>query len=289
MDLAVAFDVVTGAAWLALGVVLLRMCVTHRDARLWLLLGAGFSALRAFDSMLVSTGEVDATWVVRTLDAAVLATLLGLVFGVARLGRDLSRKVDDAEHAEAEYGRALLDYTQLVRHRIANPLTAVKGGIQTLLDLPLEEAIRRQMLEAMLESARQLERVALHPEQVGAEEGDLRPTPAPLADEDAMRSMRDQGGHVEADFRDVNRELIDVVGSGGRRTIVFVCECSARDCSSPISMSLDDYYSVHGDGAQFIVVPNHDLPAIEDVVRREADWWVVKKRGKPARDARRRA
>ena len=288
MDLAAAFNIVIGAVWIVFGLALVRVRSHVRVADRWLLLGGLLCATRAFDRLVVTAAGVDAAPVLLVLEVVVLLVLVSLVVGATKIGRALERRIDEAEHAQNEYGRALLDYTQLVRHRIANPLTAVKGGIQTLLAIDLAEPVRRNLLESMLVSATELERVALHPKRVSAEERDLRPTPAPLDSPEALDTLRSGGGEVEADFRDATRERSEAVGDAPEQ-VTFVCECAARDCAAPITMTLERYYEVHRDGAQFVVAPDHDLPSIEDVVHREHDWWVVKKRGRPARGARRRA
>jgi signal transduction histidine kinase len=87
------------------------------------------------------------------------------------------RATAPAREAAAEYRRALLDYNQLVRHRIANPLTAIGGGIRTLLERSLDRATQRELLAAMLTQAELLERVALDPAANGAEEATLIPAP----------------------------------------------------------------------------------------------------------------
>lgn len=117
-------------------------------------------------------------------DATAEELVLAISFDVAgervlgtRTIADLEREAHRARVAHAEYNRALVDYTQLVRHRIANPLTSVIGGIQTLLDLDLDEATRRELLESMLECARRVEQVSLHPDAIGPEEHELDARP----------------------------------------------------------------------------------------------------------------
>lgn len=39
----------------------------------------------------------------------------------------------------------------------------------------------------------------------------------------------------------------------------------------------------------FVIAPHHDLPGVEDVVRREDGWWVVRKYGTAGDDAAARA
>lgn len=279
----------TALAWGALGLALVR--VRLHDGRLppWLYVGIAFCALRVVDFLVVRPGHVQAPQAVMVLDLLLLLTLVLAVLATDRLRRSIEREQDVAQHARAEYSRALLDYTQLVRHRIANPLTAVIGGAQTMLDLDLPEQTRRRLLEAILDSARRLERVALHPERVGQEEMGLEPSPAPLAEPAARRALEREGGEVESDFRDANAELVEALPGGERKPISFVCECSARDCAQPVVMSLLEYDAVRVEDTQFVVAPGHDVPAIEDVVDRRPGWWVVRKHGPAAGDAKRRA
>lgn len=290
MSSADIIQVAIATTWLAFAVVLLRMrAQDRRPMAPWLFLGTAFCLVRAFDVGLVRTGVVDLVDVIEILDLVVLVMLAALVFATDRMRRLLDRQRAGAEHAQAEYSRALLDYTQLVRHRIANPLTAVIGGTQTLLEINVDDATRRELLESMLESARRLEQVALHPERISREEAGLEPSPAPLHEPEAREALEREGGEVESDFRDVNRRLLDALPSGHSSAISFVCECSARECAHPIVMTLADYYDVHRDPTQFVTAPGHDVPAIETVERRETGWWVVRKHGPAARDANRRA
>jgi signal transduction histidine kinase len=86
--------------------------------------------------------------------------------------------LSDAEDDSAEYERALYHYTQLVRHRMANPLQAIGGLAQTLEenpDLPRERRI--EMISAIREQARVLTRVSLEPGNLDATERELHPKP----------------------------------------------------------------------------------------------------------------
>lgn len=84
-----------------------------------------------------------------------------------------------AEHDSEEYNRALYHYTQLVRHRIANPLQIIAGMADTLLhNKSLDPTLQRDMLAAIEDQANLLERLSLfHPDLQGDEERDLHPRP----------------------------------------------------------------------------------------------------------------
>ena len=70
--------------------------------------------------------------------------------------------VDAAPRARAEDDSTLHDYRVLVRHRIATPLTVIRGCAATLRDFPTSSREEVLQLVAAIEGAtRELERVAL--------------------------------------------------------------------------------------------------------------------------------
>jgi signal transduction histidine kinase len=108
--------------------------------------------------------------------AVLLLTLL--IFGIRRMVRGLLAVENEAAMREAEYERALVDYRRLMRHRIANPLTALRGGIQSLRDLPdLSPEDRAILVESVHEAVQRLEHVALNPSPLGREEASLEGRP----------------------------------------------------------------------------------------------------------------
>lgn len=83
-----------------------------------------------------------------------------------------------AERDSAEYERALYHYTQLVRHRMANPLQTISGMAQSLIDLPSLDATQRMdMVEAIRAQAEVLADICLEPRALTEVEGSLRPRP----------------------------------------------------------------------------------------------------------------
>ena len=83
-----------------------------------------------------------------------------------------------ARYREQEYERALADYRRLARHRLANPLTAIRGGVSALRTLPDLDDERRAELLAMIErEALRLEHIALDPATRTPEESTLHPQP----------------------------------------------------------------------------------------------------------------
>jgi len=270
-------DFCLGAAYFGLALATTRIALADRRAAVGLFAVVAFCVFRAVDLFVVHTLDIDSAHLPRLLDILSLVTLIAVLAFTSRLHGVLTSSQSEAEAVQAEYGRALLEYTQLVRHRIANPLTAIIGGAQTIMDLDLDRDTQLQLLEAIVEKGKELENVALHPERISPEELSLHPTPAPLANPTRWAQMAREGQDIEDEFAQANRMLIER-SDVGRRELSFVCECAETDCSTPVNMSLAEYFEVHSDGAHFVVAPQHNLPAIEDVVRKEADWWVVRKR-----------
>lgn len=195
---------------------------------------------------------------------------------------------EPVRQAAAEYRRALLDYTQLVRHRIANPLTAITGGIETLLARDLDAPTRTALLEAMLQMADELGRIALHPEVIRPEETGLAPSPAPLKGR-RIDAVHLEAATIESRFREVNQLLSSPVAGEHERTLGFVCECAAEECIQTVALTLAEYLQIHDDPRAFVIAANHDLPVVEDILRKEEEWWVVRKRGAAGDEAARRA
>jgi hypothetical protein len=79
----------------------------------------------------------------------------------------------------------------------------------------------------------------------------------------------------EALFREVN-ERINVAAEGRRN---YVCECANRECTFEVPISRADYESIRRDPRQFVVLPGHQMPEVEDVVLVHDDFLVVRKSG----------
>ncbi len=65
--------------------------------------------------------------------------------------------------------------------------------------------------------------------------------------------------------------------------LYFYCECADDACRKRIKMSLSDYESNHRQSNQFILLPGHEIPKIEKVVKKEQSYFVVQKYMTPPR------
>jgi hypothetical protein len=84
----------------------------------------------------------------------------------------------------------------------------------------------------------------------------------------------------EALFREVN-ERVDAMAHqlGPHVPYDFLCECANADCTFRISLPTAVYEAIRADGRQFVVLPLHYTPEIEELVREEETYWVVRKTG----------
>jgi hypothetical protein len=81
---------------------------------------------------------------------------------------------------------------------------------------------------------------------------------------DALDAMHIEDGHTDL----VNDEDL---------LLRFRCECSDENCVERISMLLSEYQKIHADRKSFIVLPNHQVEAIEEVIRASPTYNVVRK------------
>jgi len=82
-------------------------------------------------------------------------------------------------------------------------------------------------------------------------------------------------------FRNVNEQIEQAAIAQGidEHVYEFFCECSNIDCSLRLPLTLAVYEEVRADPTWFVVAPGHELPEIEVVIRRSAEFQVVRKEG----------
>ena len=57
----------------------------------------------------------------------------------------------------------------------------------------------------------------------------------------------------------------------------IVCECGDDSCVEQIHIAVSDYERVRADPTDFVVVPGHELPDVERVIRTTGRYYVVRK------------
>jgi hypothetical protein len=96
-------------------------------------------------------------------------------------------------------------------------------------------------------------------------------------------------GRNEALFREVNERIERVTEAMQVTTerLAILCECADQSCTATLEVSLPEYERVRGDSMLFFVRPGHELAAVEDVIERQDEYDVVRKKtGEPADIAR---
>ena len=70
---------------------------------------------------------------------------------------------------------------------------------------------------------------------------------------------------------------------------VFVCECGHFGCSSTLELKIADYEEVRTNFDRFLVIPGHEIPAVDRVVERHPEYLVVIKPDEGAQASAREA
>ncbi len=113
------------------------------------------------------------------LDATSIALIVWMLVDAASAIAQVRAELHASRIRAREYERARRDYETLMRHRIANPLQVLSGGVATLreLDEVLDATDRGTLLAAMADAARQVEHAALAPDPISVEEHGLAGRP----------------------------------------------------------------------------------------------------------------
>ncbi len=153
--LAAVYLVVRGRRWLG------------RAATPMLALG-GYFTLRSLSRIADAVGQRGhsqmATEVLLDLLLAVALLLVMLTF--EPIARGIAAREDAARYRAAEYERARRHYEQVVRHRLFNPLTVIRGAAVTLRDERVaDEQVRERLLQAIVDASDEIEDVSLVPER----------------------------------------------------------------------------------------------------------------------------
>ena len=97
-----------------------------------------------------------------------------------------------------------------------------------------------------------------------------------------METSADRIAKNEAVFRDVNErveeiaEAFDVLDENESGLDLF-CECGDRSCLERIRLTRDEYEHIRAAPTRFVILPGHDVPAIEKVVAEHDGFAVVEK------------
>lgn len=87
----------------------------------------------------------------------------------------------------------------------------------------------------------------------------------------------------EASSREINEGIENARPATPGDYVRMVCECGRPDCSSLIAITIQEYEAVRADPRTFVVHHSHVSPDVEEPVRTDERFVVVRKReGTPA-------
>ncbi len=86
--------------------------------------------------------------------------------------------------------------------------------------------------------------------------------------------QKDRVARNEVAYRQLNAALADSRASEP----VLTCECGSEDCAEPLYASRDEYATVRENPRRFLVLPGHEIPAVERTVEEGTRFNVVEKR-----------
>jgi hypothetical protein len=78
-------------------------------------------------------------------------------------------------------------------------------------------------------------------------------------------------------FREVNERVADLQANHSGPDPEWVCECGDETCFEKVTVPAEDYELIRAHGDWFLIMPGHDKPDIERVVRENGTYVVVEK------------
>lgn len=75
------------------------------------------------------------------------------------------------------------------------------------------------------------------------------------------------------------RTLINILESDD--VISFICECSDETCKEHIALTNRQFIDLHESAKEFVVKPAHETVAIETVIAKTKDYYIVRKKIDP--------
>ena len=94
-------------------------------------------------------------------------------------------------------------------------------------------------------------------------------------DEREVRAARN-----ESLFRSFNERLEQVrQGVSDDEPTEYFCECAQRSCATMVALSPQEYEHVRSAGDRFLVIPEHMVPDVEQVLEKHSTYWIVEKLG----------
>lgn len=86
-------------------------------------------------------------------------------------------------------------------------------------------------------------------------------------------------GVNEAVFREANERIQELNQTFASLTdrLVLVCECGDGACAEQITMATAAYEELRSDATQFVIVPGHEVPDVEELIATYEEYAIVRK------------
>lgn len=100
----------------------------------------------------------------------------------------------------------------------------------------------------------------------------------------SMSSREERVAKNETTARDINEQIGQAHGAGQpSRHVRIICECGRASCDRVVAIAPDEYAEVRNEPRHFVVVRDHVVEDLEEVVAETDRFAVVRKReGTPA-------
>jgi hypothetical protein len=109
-----------------------------------------------------------------------------------------------------------------------------------------------------------------------------------------VTSMSNGDGHLqrrlarnEVSFRSLNETIERAAEGNGHHRARFLCECTDKNCSEALELTLDQYEGLRKNHSRFLVVRGHEDERIEIIVDRNGSYSIVEKTGEAGALAKR--
>ncbi len=97
--------------------------------------------------------------------------------------------------------------------------------------------------------------------------------------------FRERNNHLQSWFNKfkqlARKETNSATSLDVNKNLRFYCECSDENCHKRIKISQAAYQRIHKDAKSFVVLPGHEVTAIEDIVTESPSYSIVKKHKTP--------
>lgn len=77
------------------------------------------------------------------------------------------------------------------------------------------------------------------------------------------------------ELNDLTRQGIDSFQS--TTSYPVMCECALSECDDMLELPTDDYDAVRSNAGWYVVLPEHTMQAVEEVVEDCGAWWIIRK------------